>query len=400
MKGKFVRNLHRIYALLFTLLGKFPKQPIFVFESFHGRQYSDNPRAIYEYVAKEYPNMRCIWAVKKGYESPFKEYDVPYVRRMGLKWLWIMPRAQYWVFNTRMPKWMVKTIGTKFIQTWHGTPLKKLGLDIEEVMMPGTDTKQYRHNFEQESNRWDILLSPNTYSSNIFRSAFGYDGEILEIGYPRNDVLVHPEQSIETNQEIRKKLGIKPFQKVILYAPTWRDDEFFKKGSYRFNNQFPFSEMLQQADEIVVLLRTHYLVSESIDLSSFNQRVINCSEYPDIRDLYLISDLLITDYSSVMFDFAFLKRPMIFYMYDYDKYKTDTRGFYFNPEKELPGPIVKNPEQLKHAIELFLKYPTLVDEKYHQFRKKYCIHTNEAASKRLLNELIVEKSYDRGRQIG
>ncbi len=269
--------------------------------------------------------------------------------------------------------------------------MKRLGLDIKDVVMPDTDTERYRHNFTQEANRWDYLLSPNAYSSKIFQSAFGYQGKILETGYPRNDCLIDPIAQVETPDQIRKKLGILTQQKVILYAPTWRDNEFFKKGSYRFRNHFPFDEMLEQDSEVVVLLRTHYLVGESIDLSAYNHRVIDCSHYTDIRDLYLIADLLITDYSSVMFDYAFLNRPMIFYMYDYDTYKHDIRGFYFNPEKELPGPIVKTPAQLKAAINLFFQYPTLIDEKYYQFKDKYCIENHSLAAKVVVDTIIGEE---------
>ncbi|WP_256869151.1 CDP-glycerol glycerophosphotransferase family protein, partial [Enterococcus thailandicus] len=213
------------------------------------------------------------------------------------------------------------------IQTWHGTPLKRLGLDIKNVTMPGTDTNKYRENFKNEAARWDYLISPNAYSTEIFRSAFAYEGEILEIGYPRNDILLLPDNS-EKIKQIRKKLTIAENQKVILYAPTWRDNQFIKKGAYKFDNQFPFTEILEQESDTIILTRLHYLVAEQFDPKQYGNRVIDVSSYEDISHLYLIADLLITDYSSVMFDFALTKKPMIFYMYDLDSYGQEIRGFY------------------------------------------------------------------------
>lgn len=377
------RNLeiiyHRWVKKVFSLLNKHPKEKLIFFESFHGKQYSDNPRAIYEYIRENYPEYTCIWAVKKGFEAPFIENDVPYVRRMGLKWLLTMPRSKYWFFNTRMPGWMVKG-KNMYVQTWHGTPLKRLGLDIKNVTMPGTDTNKYRENFKNEAARWDYLISPNAYSTEIFRSAFAYEGEILEIGYPRNDILLLPDNS-EKIKQIRKKLTIAENQKVILYAPTWRDNQFIKKGAYKFDNQFPFTEILEQESDTIILTRLHYLVAEQFDPKQYGNRVIDVSNYEDISHLYLIADLLITDYSSVMFDFALTKKPMIFYMYDLDSYGQEIRGFYEGVLNQLPGPIIQKRADLISEIHAINSTSFTTNRDYRAFYQRFCIDDIDATEK-------------------
>ncbi len=188
---------HKVINNIFKLGSFFTNENLVYFESFHGTQYSDNPKAIYEYL-KKHSNKKLIWGVKKGYESIFEENNVPYVRRFSIKWFLVMPRAGFWLINTRIPRWFYKSDKTIYLQTWHGTPLKKLGLDIENVQMPGTQTDLYRVNIVNESKRWDYLISPNDYATNIFERAFKVNrSKIIQTGYPRNDKLVNKKNDIE-----------------------------------------------------------------------------------------------------------------------------------------------------------------------------------------------------------
>ncbi|MDR0920843.1 MAG: CDP-glycerol glycerophosphotransferase family protein [Lactobacillales bacterium] len=377
MRKRAETFLHWLIHFGFWGIGKFPEKNLIIFESFHGKQYSDNPRAIYEYIRDHHPEYQCIWAVKKGYEQPFIENQVPYVERLKFRWLLTMPRAKYWVFNTRMPSWMRKSKETVYVQTWHGTPLKKLGLDIVNVRIPDETNDKYRKEFMEESARWDYLISPNAYSTKIFRQAFAYNGETLEIGYPRNDLLLQKDAEKIAHQ-IREKLGISEGRKIILYAPTWRDDEFITKGAYKFENHFPFTEILAENPNLVILTRLHYLVAEQFDASQYGNRVIDVSKFSDINQLYLISDLLITDYSSVMFDYALTKKPMLFFMYDKEKYQNETRGFYFNPNDSLPGEIIQNPALLVKAIKDTLE-KKMISKNYEAFYQKFCIKQANAS---------------------
>ena len=174
--------------------------------------------------------------------------------------------------------------------------------------------------------------------------------KILETGYPRNDILYNGNNR-DTIDSLKQKLGIPIEKKIILYAPTWRDDEFYSKGKYKFEIKLDLDRMKQElGDEYVILLRLHYLVSENLDLSAYQGFAYNLSSYEDISHLYLISDLLITDYSSVFFDYANLKRPMLFYVYDIENYRDKLRGFYFDFEKNAPGLLVKTSDAVIDSI--------------------------------------------------
>src|SRR5690606_16039435 len=142
--------------------------------------------------------------------------------------------SKYWITNSRLPLWIPKSRRTIYVQTWHGTPLKKLGIDIEEVQMAETTTEKYKREFILESSKWDYLISPNAYSTGIFKRAFNFNKTIIESGYPRNDYLINNNNKTEVNK-IKQKLGLPKDKKIILYAPTWRDNQFYSKGHYKFN---------------------------------------------------------------------------------------------------------------------------------------------------------------------
>ncbi|MDT3161271.1 teichoic acid glycerol-phosphate transferase TarF [Staphylococcus aureus] len=377
---------HSIYTT-FKLLSKLPNKNLIYFESFHGKQYSDNPKALYEYLT-EHSDAQLIWGVKKGYEHIFQQHNVPYVTKFSMKWFLAMPRAKAWMINTRAPDWLYKSPRTTYLQTWHGTPLKKIGLDISNVKMLGTNTQNYQDGFKKESQRWDYLVSPNPYSTSIFQHAFHVSRDkILETGYPRNDKLSHKRNDTEYINGIKTRLNIPLDKKVIMYAPTWRDDEAIREGSYQFNVNFDI-EALRQAldDDYVILLRMHYLVVTRID--EHDDFVKDVSDYEDISDLYLISDALVTDYSSVMFDFGVLKRPQIFYAYDLDKYGDELRGFYMDYKKELPGPIVENQTALIDALKQIDETANEYIEARTVFYQKFCSLEDGYASQRICQTIF------------
>lgn len=381
----------KVFHIIFLMIGLLPrKKNLVIFESFHARQYSDNPRAIFEYMKMHYPDYHLLWSIDRRAIKLFEKNQIPYIQRFTFRWFLTFPRAAYWVNNVRLPGWMPKPAGTVYVQTWHGTPLKKLGLDIEEVHMPGTETDNYQKNFLRESAKWDYLVSPNPYSTKIFKQAFGYQGEIIESGYPRNDVLANP--SASQIQKVKKELGIPADKKIMLYAPTWRDNEFYEKGKYKFSFQFDLEEWIKRyGDKWVLLSRMHYLVAENFNFSRYEGMVLNVSEYPDIRDLYLISDLLITDYSSVFFDFAILNRPIIFFMYDLGIYRNQLRGFYFDIESKAPGFIVQTETELFQAIDERGHLNMTSDLKLDCFKKEFCSLEDGQAAERVVKTFLKKK---------
>ena len=305
----FIRRIknHRIVKELCKAVFLFcsclpPKKKLILFESYSGKQYSCNPRAIYEYMLQNNMDFEMIWSVNKNHTVQFDKENIPYVKRFSIRWFILLARSKYWVTNSRMPLWLPKPKHTVYIQTWHGTPLKKLAGDMKEVYMPGTTTEKYKHNFHLEVQNWDYLLSPNTYSTDIFRRAFQFQKEVVEVGYPRNDFLYQSNNS-SVIESLKKNNNLPIDKKIILYAPTWRDDQFYSKGRYKLDLQLDL-DLLQSKlgnEDYVILLRMHYLVAEKFDLVKYKGFVYDFSKHVDINELYVISDLLITDYSSSLF---------------------------------------------------------------------------------------------------
>ncbi|WP_407886927.1 CDP-glycerol glycerophosphotransferase family protein [Levilactobacillus sp. N40-8-2] len=369
-------------------------QPTLIFESFGGRQVSDSPYAIYQLFKQLYPGFTFIWSIDRSQKKLCKENGIPFIIRRTSKWVRTLEKSSFWISNARFPSWIKKPNYVTYIQTWHGTPLKKLGLDIENVSMPGTTTTKYHANFVREANRWDALVSPNDYSTRIFRSAFGFNNQILKVGYPRNDELINSTREDVT--ALKQELGIPLDKKVVLYAPTYRDNQFAEKGKYTFELPFSLDEFRDQyGTDAVLVLRMHYLISNALDISGYEGVVFDFSNHPNISDLYLISDMLITDYSSVFFDFAYLKRPILFYPYDYHMYKDELRGFYLDYEKDLPGEIAHNESQLLTMIGDKLKTPDMSDDqKFMDFYQRFCSIDDGLSSLKIVNYVVqqIEKN--------
>jgi CDP-glycerol glycerophosphotransferase len=385
------KKLRRVYKAVFSLLSKLPrKKNTIMFESFHGKQFSDSPRAIYEYMLNNKMNFDMYWSMDRRHTHVFKDRDVKAVRRFSVKWLLLMARAEFWVSNSRLPLWIPKPKHTKYLQTWHGTPLKRLAADMDEVHMPGTNTTKYKENFIKESSKWDFLISPNAYSTEIFKRAFQFERKIIESGYPRNDFLINSNNQ-ESINNIKKSNNLPLDKKIILYAPTWRDNQFYAKGKYKFNLRMDLDLMREKLGEkYILVLRLHYLVAENLDLTGYEDFVYDFSTYEDIRELYLIADLLITDYSSVFFDYANLKRPMLFYVYDIEEYRDNLRGFYFDFEKKAPGPLVKTTEEIIREVLEIERQGFKPSTNTEEFYRKFCYLEDGSASERVVNEVFLK----------
>ena len=345
-------------------------------ESFFGKSYSDSPKYVYEYLQKNYPGKyKCIWVIEN------KRTNIPYshikVKRFSIRYCYYLARCKYYIFNSRQPVWIKKRQGNVFLQTWHGTPLKRLVFDLEDI---NSATPRYKRQTYIQSRSWDYLIAANQYSSDIFKRCFIYNKTMLETGYPRNDIM-HWDNKDEIASKIKDKLGIPKNKKTILYAPTWRDDEYYTKGQYKFTLKLDLKLMKEAlGDEYVILLRTHYFIADSIDVTGMEDFAYNLSKYDDISELYLISDCLITDYSSVFFDYANLKRPMLFYTYDLEKYRDVLRGFYIDIEEELPGPLLFTTEEIVEAIKNMDELTDKYKEKYDVFYEKFCAWEDGNAS--------------------
>ncbi len=365
---------------------------VIFFESNVGRNYSSNPKYVYEEMVKQGlgNKFKCVWSLEDlSLEIPG---NVKKVKRARLKYLYYLAIAKIWVCDTRQPSFLIKRPETTYIQLWHGTPLKKLAMDMDVLSMSeGMELSEYKKLFLENTKTWDYLISQSEYTTEKFKSCFAFEKEILETGFPRNDVLFdkNNEKLIEL---LKNKYDLPLDKKIILYAPTWRDDEFYENGIYKFSLQIDL-DLLQKelGDTHIILVKLHYLVKDSLDWSKYAGFVYECDHLGDIQELYLISDYLITDYSSVMFDYALLRRPMIIYAYDYEKYRDSLRGFYFDIFEEFPGPIVINSPDLLESIKNydFRDY----EEKYMKFLDKFTNFDKGQASSAIV-DLILEKTKD------
>lgn len=385
-KRAFSRFLYERY-----FVKKPVKQNWVICESFFAKNYSDSPKYIYEYLNKNFPGKyRYIWVIdKKNTKVPFRHTKV---KRFSFRYSYYMARSKYFVFNVRQPEWIKKRKGTIFLETWHGTPLKKLVFDQGDI---SSASPRYKDQFYNQSRAWDYLIAANKFSSDIFKRCFMFHKTMLETGYPRNDIL-HYDNKEEIAKKIKDKLKIPKDKKTILYAPTWRDDEFYTKGRYKFSLKLDLQMLKEKlGDEYVIILRTHYFIADSLDVTGLEGFAYNCSKYDDISELYLISDLLITDYSSVFFDYSNLKRPMLFFTYDLEKYRDVLRGFYIDIEEELPGPMLFTTEEVVTAVKNIDKLQVKYQKKYDAFYEKFCAWEDGNASKRVVEAVFdIDKGID------
>lgn len=363
----------------------FPIQKnVIVFNCSMGRNYTGNCRYIYENMVEQGldKQYKCVWFFRDtNVEIPGEAVIVPYAR---LQYLYYMAVAKTWVFDCRQPGFLKKKEKVNYIQTWHGTPLKKLALDMDGVfMVNSTDITAYKEDFRNNANSWDYLISQNPFSTTVFRRCFDFKKTMLEFGYPRNDSLIcdNNEKSINA---LKNRWGLPLNKKIILYAPTWRDDEYDKKGHYKFRPKLDFDLLMENLrDEFVMIVKYHYLIQDGIDWTPYKGFIYHFDD--DITGMYLVSDLMITDYSSVMFDYSVLKRPMFFYCYDLDKYKDELRGFYFDLQIEAPGPISQTTSEVIRDIKEYNVEE--YKERYAKFIEKYNPWDDGNASKKVV-ELI------------
>lgn len=356
------------------------REKLIVFEAYTGRQYSCNPRALYEELVSrpEYKEYKKIWVFNEPEKYLYLEQEgnTKVVKYKSPSYYKAYAMAAVWVSNFRIPHELQLKDNQRYVQTWHGTPLKRLVFDISQYQDANSSEEELRYHCVDDVKRYSYMLAPSAFYEEKLTSAFhlkelGKSDIFIQGGYPRNDYLLRLDD-IEIAR-CRIKLGIPEGKRVVLYAPTWRESQHKPGEGYGYQMAVDFGKWRSViGEDAVVLFRCHYLASSSEDLSPHEGFVKDVSGYDDINELYAISDLLITDYSSVFFDYANLKRPVIFYMYDYQQYKNEMRDFYLE-EKELPGPIVQTEEELLKLLDGDWCFPAYM-ETYEKFNDKFNPH--------------------------
>jgi CDP-glycerol glycerophosphotransferase len=350
----------------------------FVYNSFEGR-YSDSPRVLYEALLDSSGVHDHVWLVAPEHASTFPD-DVPTVAYGSPEGRAALEAADVLIANTHTDVEWTKPAATFYLQTWHGTPLKRIHRDVLWAP-PGVHERLSR-----DVARWDCLISANRASTPLLRGAFRYDGEILETGYPRNDVLSAPDREA-LRAAVRSELAIPADRTAVLYAPTWRDDEVLPEGGKQFRLAFDlegFAERLGK--DHVLLLRLHYLLTGRLAAVE-HPSIQDVSLHPDISRLYLAADVLVTDYSSTMFDFAVTGRPMLFFTYDLDDYQNRLRGFYFDLAPLAPGPLLETSAQVLDALADLPAVAERNRDRYARFQDRFCHLEDGHATDRVLDRL-------------
>ena len=354
-RGRIRRRLLR--EIYYPIQRKLPLRAAIVFVSFHGKQCGDNPRAIADELSRRGDAGKHIWAVADW--SAAVPPGATAVLIGTLAYFAAIGRSSCVISNDHMQRPFRKRSGQRYVQTWHGTPLKHIGYDI--AAPKSASGTGYFDFLASDAAQWDLLLSPNPYSTPIMRRAFRYDGEIAETGYPRNDALLAGRGSEGTSGEsagpadraahVRELLGLPAGKRVAMYVPTWRDDQHDGSGAYRLDFQLDLEAAASRlAGDYVLLIRGHHLMASGLPAAVPPGFALDVTGYPDIADLLLVTDVLITDYSSVMFDFAPTGRPILFFTYDLERYRDQLRGFYFDFEECAPGPLLTSTAEVVAAL--------------------------------------------------
>ena len=373
------RVLRRVY---YPLQRRLPVRDAVLFVSWKGKQCGDNPLAIAGELRRRGDDREHIWAVT-DYSVPAPDRARAVLTGTG-DYFEALGRCRYLISNDDMPWPYTKRDGQVYVQTWHGTPLKRIGFDMPE----SASGASYFSRLAADVAKWDLLLSPNPFSTPVMRQAFRFDGEILESGYPRNDVL-RSGNAGRIAAGVRRRLGLPAGKRVVLYAPTWRDNQCYASGRYRFDFRLDLERAWQElGGDHVFLVRGHHHIADDVPAGPRPEFAINVTAYPDISELLLVSDALVTDYSSVMFDFAPTGRPIVFFTYDLEQYRDSLRGFYFDFEAEAPGPLLATSDEVISAIAGIGTVAASHRAAYRAFTAKFCLLDDGKAAARACDRIF------------
>ena len=327
-------------------------------DNFFGRGYADNPKYIAEELHRRNPELIIYWLVdsQKIDIDTFPKY-IKIIDQYSLESLICLAKSKFWIFNMRRPIRIPKKRGQYYIQTWHG------GLGPKACEKDAIETlhASYVKLAKLDSKQIDVCISGSRLLSNLYNTSFWYGGEVLECGSPRNDILFS-----EESKKTIKKIFVNDDEKICMYAPTFRKnmstkyyDIDYLKLKINLENRFGGNW------KILVRLHPNFMNSTEIKLPDF---VHNVTSYSDAQELISISDCLITDYSSIIYDFMYMKKPAFLYASDYEEYSTTDRKLYFTLDS-TPFSIAQNNIELQSNILAFDE--TTYSEQIDLFIKKH-----------------------------
>jgi CDP-glycerol glycerophosphotransferase (TagB/SpsB family) len=348
-----------------------PEDAVF-FESFRGVSAACNPRGIDRVIASERPQTIRYWSVVDG------SVDVPTgavrVIEGSQDWWHARGSSRVLVVNDWLRKRWKPRGHQHVLQTWHGSTLKRLARDRPNVSW------RSRVAARREGKRWDRLLAQNEFSASNLRSAYAFRGPIWVEGYPRNDAVV----TGTAGADIRRHLGVASHVRIALWAPTWRED---RSAIVDHLDAGALAEKL--GPDWVVLIRGHVHTWDSG--SALDQKgVVDVTTYPDVSDLLTVADVLVTDYSSVMFDWLVTRRPIVFCVPDLDQYARVLRGFYADLLSEAPGPVVRTTDEVATSILELTDDPGRFATDLETWRQRFASMDDGFAGERVVHQMIAE----------
>lgn len=373
---KYVKWIYSLYFYFGTFVLKVlkyfvhPDDKLIMFISFGGRKFDDSPKAIYDLMINDrrYLDYKIVWA----FNNP-NAFDIPVGQKVKcdtLSYFKTALKARVWISNSTVERGLnFKGKHTFYFDTWHGTPIKKMGSDID------SSNKSFKG-----KGKWlvDYFTCQGEFEREIFGRVFKTIGKehMYVIGLPRNDV--YSNYSKEYMLSLRRMMGISANKKVVLYAPTFR--EYDKTGSMEVKASIPITInkwRKELGDEYILLFRAHYEVAKGLNIID-DDFVREMSAYPQLEDLMIVSDMLVSDYSSIFFDFSIMPKPMLAFCYDYDRYESE-RGMYFDIRESLPS--ADNEDDLLKIIKSGNSKEQIA--KTEAFRRKYVTAFGTASQKSL-----------------
>lgn len=377
--GRMYRRSRRVgMVVYYRAQRRLPIDPnLAIYGAYWFRGVSCNPAAIYEKARELAPDIHGVWIVK-----PDRDKAVPpgidYVVEGTPRYFRVLARARYLVNNVNFPSHYIKRDGTTFLQTHHGTPLKVMGMDHYKYPIGalGADLPAML----RRCDNWDISLSTSPFNTEVWQRSYPCDHETLEAGYPRNDrlALATPESIMSA----RLELGLQPDETAVLFAPTHRE--------YQSGYQ-PLLDIEELADalgpSVRVLMRAHYFYDNVHAARLTHSRVLDVSGFPEVETLYLAADVLITDYSSMMFDYAYLDRPIVIFAPDWDTYRR-TRGVTFDLLAEPPGAVAETFRDLVDAFVSGEIEGEAATKARADFRARFCPHADGRSSETVVRRLF------------
>ncbi|MEU9479745.1 CDP-glycerol glycerophosphotransferase family protein [Streptomyces sp. NPDC048191] len=348
-----------------------------VYCAYWGRGYACNPAAIHAKARELAPHIRSVFLVEadQAHAMP-KDVDFAVI---GSRRYWeVLARATYLINNANFADAVVKRPGSVHLQTQHGTPLKKMGIDQAAYPVVAAATGSFARLLARVD-RWDFNLTSNRHSTEMWERAFPGSHEILEYGYPRNDV--YCTATAEDVRRIRRELGVPEGKTAVLYAPTHRD---YHTGFETGLDLETFAE--QAGEDVVVLLRAHYFYDRGGRRST--GRIIDVTSHRSSEEVCLAADALITDYSSIMFDYANLDRPIVVYADDWEVYR-EVRGVYFDLMELPPGPVARTPEELARVFRDGSYAGARSTAARADFRERFCQFDDGRAAERVVRRVLL-----------